>query len=101
MTYTGEPRLDAATRVVAARDQVSAEMDGEAVILSLADGVYYGLNPVGASVWTLLEQPRTVGELRDAVVAEYDVDAATAEADLRALLGELAARGLVELRPAD
>jgi len=101
VTQAGEPRLDAHTRVVAARDQVSAELDGEAVILSLADGVYYGLNPVGASVWTLLEQPRTVGELRDAVVAEYDVDAPTAEADLRALLADLAARGLVELRPAD
>lgn len=94
-------RLDADTRVVAARDQVSAQLDGEAVILNLADGVYYGLNPVGASVWTLLEQPRTVAELRDAIVAEYDVDAPTAEADLRALLDELAGRGLVELRPAD
>lgn len=99
MTATGP--LDADTRVVAARDQVSAQMDGEAVILSLADGVYYGLNPVGASVWTLLEQPRTVAELRDAIVAEYEVDAPTAEADLRALLGDMAGRGLVELRPAD
>ena len=40
-------RMDAATRVVAARDQVSVEVDGEAVILGLADGVYYGLDPVG------------------------------------------------------
>ena len=98
---TSTDRMDADTRVVAARDQVSAQLDGEAVILSLADGVYYGLDPVGASVWTLLEQPRTVAELRDAIVAEYDVDAPTAEADLRALLGEMAGRGLVELRPAD
>lgn len=93
--------LSADTRVAASRDQVSAQLDGEAVILSLADGVYYGLNPVGASVWTLLEQPRTVAELRDAIVAEFDVDAPTAEADLRALLHEMAARGLVELYPAD
>jgi hypothetical protein len=101
VTAAHPPRLDADTRVVAARDQVSAQLDGEAVVLSLADGVYYGLNPVGATVWTLLERPRTVAELRDAVVAEYDVDAPTAQADLLRLLGELAARGLVELRPAD
>jgi hypothetical protein len=93
--------MDAATRLVAARDQVSVEVDGEAVILGLADGVYYGLDPVGARVWGMLEQPRTVAELRDAVVAEWEVDAPTAERDLLDLLGELAARGLVELRPAE
>jgi hypothetical protein len=93
-------RMDAATRLVAARDQVSVDVEGEAVILSLADGVYYGLDPVGARVWSLLEQPRTVAELRDAVVAEWEVDAPTAERDLLALLGELADRGLVEVRPA-
>lgn len=93
-------RMDADTRVAAARDQVSVEVEGEAVILSLADGVYYGLDPVGARVWTLLEQPRTVAELRDAVVAEWEVDAPTAERDLLVLLDALAARGLVEVRPA-
>ena len=93
-------RMDAGTRVVAARDQVSVEVEGEAVILSLADGVYYGLDPVGARVWTLLEQPRAVAELRDAVVAEWEVDAPTAERDLLALLDALAERGLVEVLPA-
>ena len=100
MTAAQPPRLDADTRVVAARDQVSAELDGEAVVLSLADGIYYGLDPVGATVWGLLEQPRTVAELRDAVVAEYEVNDPTAEADLLRLLADLAARGLVEVRPA-
>lgn len=94
-------RMDADTRVAAARDQVSVEVEGEAVILSLADGVYYGLDPVGARVWQLMEQPRTVAELRDAVVAEWEVDAPTAERDLLELLADLAARGLVEVRPAE
>lgn len=92
--------MDAATRVVASREQVSVDLDGEAVILGLADGVYYGLDPVGARVWELIAQPRSVAELRDAVVAEWDVDAPTAEADLLALLADLAARGLVDVHPA-
>jgi hypothetical protein len=90
--------LGPASRVAAAADQVSCELDGEAVILHLGEGVYFGLDPVGAHVWSLLEQERSVAELRDAVVAAYEVDAATAEADLLDLLGEMAARGLVELR---
>ena len=84
--------------VVAARDQVSAEVEGEAVILSLADEVYYGLDPVGARIWALLREPRTVAEVRDALVAEYEVDAGTAERDLVELLTEMAARRLVEVR---
>jgi hypothetical protein len=82
--------------VAAARDQVSADLEGEAVILNLADGVYYGLDGVGARIWALLQEPRSVGELAGAVAAEYDVDPGTALADLLTLLGELAGRGLVE-----
>lgn len=94
--------LHAGSRLSAARDQVSVELEGEAVILNLADGVYYGLDPVGARVWALLEgAPRTVAQLRDAVLAEWEVDAPTAEADLIELLGDMLARGLVELRPAE
>ena len=89
-------RLDATSRVVAASDQVSTELEGEAVILHLGDGVYYGLNPVGARLWSLLEEPRAVSELRDALVADYEVDAETAERDVLELLGELMDRGLLE-----
>jgi hypothetical protein len=91
--------LDGATRLVAAREQVSAEVEGEAVILHLADGIYYGLDGVGAFLWELLRQPRTLAELRDAVTAEFAVDAATAEQDLLHLVNELTARGLVEPAP--
>jgi len=89
------PELSPATVLVAARDQVSTEVEGEAVILNLADGVYYGLDGVGARVWELLREPRSVAGLAEAVAAEFDVDRETAERDLLALLGELAARRLV------
>jgi Coenzyme PQQ synthesis protein D (PqqD) len=96
------PTLHAGSRVVAARDQVSVELEGEAVILGLSDGVYYGLDPVGATVWALLQAgPHSVAQLRDAVTDEFEVDAPTAEADLIELLGTMLERGLVELRPAD
>jgi hypothetical protein len=89
------------TVLVAARDQVSAEVEGEAVILSLADGVYYGLDGVGATVWEMLREPRTLAELHGAVTAEYQVDADTAWRDLLELLGDLRARRLVETAGTD
>lgn len=92
-----EPGLSPDAVVVAARDQVSADLEGEAVILNLADGVYYGLDGVGARIWELLREPRTAAELRDAVAAEFEVDVGTAWRDLAGLLEELLERGLVEL----
>lgn len=69
----------------------------EAVILHLEDGTYYGLNPVGAAVWKLIERPRTVAQLRDAVVKEFEVGGAECERDLLSLLESLARSGLVEV----
>jgi hypothetical protein len=89
--------ISPATVLVAARDQVSTEVEGEAVVLSLADGVYYGLDGVGARVWELLREPRSAAALRDAVTAEFEVDAETAERDLAALLAELREHRLVEI----
>jgi hypothetical protein len=84
--------------VAATRDHVAAEVGDEVVILSLKDEVYYGLGDVGARVWELVQQPRRVSELRDAIVAEYDVSGERAGRDLLDLLAELAERGLVDVR---
>ncbi|HEY8601757.1 MAG TPA: PqqD family peptide modification chaperone [Thermomicrobiales bacterium] len=78
--------------------QVSTELDGEMAILSLENGVYYGLDPVGARIWELLQEPQAVTAVRDRIVAEYEVSPEVCEADLLALLGDLRAAGLVEVR---
>jgi hypothetical protein len=88
---------DSAT-VVAAGDLLACEFGAELVILNLRDGVYYGLEDVGARLWSLLQQPVTVSAIRDALVAEYDVEPARCGRDVRALLQNLAARGLIEVR---
>ena len=86
------------TTVVASRDQVSRDVGDEAVILGLGAGMYYGLNPVGARVWSLIQEPRQVGEVCDAIAAEYDVEPAECERDVVKLLGRLADEQLIEVR---
>ena len=83
--------------VVVSRDQVSADLDGEAVILGFAKGVYYGLDAAGARVWNLIQTPRTVDEVCAALVEEYDVDPDRCRGDLFALFERLVAEGLVEV----
>lgn len=82
-------------RWVADAGQVSSKVEGETVILHMPSGTYFGLDRVGTHVWDLLSEPRTLDELRDAVVARFEVEPGRAEEDLRALLSDLEANGLV------
>jgi hypothetical protein len=82
---------------VAVPTHVMARQVGEdCVMLDLANGTYFGLDAIGARVWRLLGEGRSLQEVCDALVAEYDVTAAQAEADVTSLVAELAAHGLVD-----
>ena len=84
------------SRVVVSDEQVHTSLGDEAVILGLGDGVYYGLDSVGARVWSLLAAPRRVSEIVDAVTVEFEVSRERCERDVLALLGELAERQLIK-----
>ena len=83
------------TTLRASDDAVSTAIPGETVILDPISGRYFGLDGVGARVWEMLQQSTTVRSMVAAITSEYDVDAATCEHDLRALLAQLDAKGLV------
>jgi Coenzyme PQQ synthesis protein D (PqqD) len=88
------------TIVVAAPEQVSCPLGEESAILNLKNSVYYGMNPVGARVWDLLKQPKSVTELRNALLEEYEVDEVRCGNDLLALLETMRGEGLIEIRGA-
>lgn len=92
--------LTTSSIVVASHRQVSCEVGEEAVLLSIEDGEYYGLNPVGAAIWRHIQEPRSVAAVRDRLLAEFsDVDPATCEAEVLAFLAELLEVRLVEVEP--
>ncbi len=84
--------------VVAAKDQVSCDLAGEAAILNIKSGVYYGLDPVGARIWNLMQEPRAVAEIQNAITSEYDVEPDRCARDLASLLERLLAEGLIEVK---
>lgn len=84
--------------VVAVKEQVSCDLRGETVILNLASGVYYGLNAVGAQIWSLVQEPRSVNEVLATLMVEYEVEPERGERDLLELLQGLATHGLIEVQ---
>ncbi len=83
--------------VSATKEQISADLQEEAVVLDLTKNVYYGLDEVGARIWALIGVPMKVSEIRDAIVAEDDVDQETCQRDLIGFLDSLEVEGLLDV----
>ena len=73
-------------------------MDEEAAILGLKGDMCYGLNAPGARIWSLVQEPRPVSEIRDVLLREYDVEPDRCERDLLTLLQRLADEGIIEVK---
>jgi hypothetical protein len=80
-------------------DVIWREVDGEVVLLNVATGQYFGLDAVGSQVWILLQsmgpQGANLESLCSLVQSHFEVDPATAERDLAALLDDLIAQQLL------
>ena len=89
--------ISKSSRVVVAEDVVSCDLDVEAAILDLKEGIYYGLDPVGSRIWDLLQEPTTVDEILKVLLDEYDVELEECKKDVCDLIGELSDNGLVNV----
>ena len=78
-------------------DIIAANMDGEVVMMDIMSGKYYNLGTTGGAIWNLLESPKTLDELVDALTAKYDVDRATCKAQVEQFLKTGLERGLFSM----
>ena len=85
------------TKLVAADEAITSQVDDEKVVLQTETETYYGVGGVGSRAWELLEErPHTLGELRSTIVEEYDVDPDRARRDIDAFVADLHEKSLVE-----
>ena len=76
---------------------VFTELDDSLVMMNPERGSYHELDPIAARIWALLESGRSVADLRDALLLEYDdVAPEQCERDLLAFLDQALALRLVE-----
>ena len=71
------------------------ELDGEAVLLSLDEGCYFGLDELGTRIWKLIEDNLDESQVVEKIVEEYDVEPEQARRDLDNFLGDLEESGLI------
>ena len=82
-------------RVKVSEEVLFQEIEGEAVLLNLANEQYFGLNEVGTRMWHLLSENGEIQQVLTRLKNEYRVDEATLKNDLAVLLDELGRQGLI------
>ena len=94
MTATQAP-VTLALRVALSDEVLAQEVGDEIVLLDLAGERYFGLDPVGTRIWTLLPDCPDLATVLDRLCAEFDAPRERIQADLLALVEALLDAGLV------
>jgi len=92
------PKPDSVTlgnRVTPSDEVLAQEVGDEVVLLDLAGERYFGLDPVGTRIWTLLPDAANLGVVLDCLCEEFDAPRERIETDLLALIAALSEAGLV------
>ncbi len=87
------------SRIHIEKDVLFREVGGEAIILNLQSGKYFGLDEVGTRMWQLLAERGTIEPVVRALVEEYEVTEEQLRQDLLALVEKLAANQLLKVEP--
>ena len=88
--------MQLSTIFTASKDVVAREVGGELVLLDLASGQYFGLDPIGGRIWELLANgPQSLADLCDTIEAEFDAPRSAIEADMLSLATSLRDQELI------
>jgi hypothetical protein len=95
MTLSPDDRLACSPEVL------SRVLDGEAILLHLGSGTYFGMNEVATRAWELIVAGTTYAAMCSSLVAEFEVSQAEIERDMREFLSALQDKHLVTVSRAD
>ena len=76
-------------------DIVFREIEGEAVLLNLETGIYFGLNSTGTRMWRLIEEHHLLERVLAALEDEFDAPPPRLETELLEWVAQLEDKGLL------
>ena len=84
-------------RLKAVEEHLFSNLEGEAVLLNLKNGKYYGLNLVGVAVWERLQQPTTLPEIQAGILEEFNVTPEICRREVLDFLSRMFDENLIEV----
>ena len=99
MSKSKGQEIDFSHRVTVPTTVLIRELDGEAVILNLDTGIYFGLDDTGTRMWGVLSSSESIQEAFDQLLEEYEVEPEILTSELNRFLKELLDNQLTEIGP--
>jgi Coenzyme PQQ synthesis protein D (PqqD) len=90
--------VSSSSTIAVLKNQISCNLGTETIILEPKTSSYYGLNDVATLVWNLIQTPKTVKEIQDAIVKTYEVEQEECQRDLWELIENLQSLSLIEVQ---
>ena len=79
---------------------IAAEADQDIVMVSIANGAYYGVSHVARDIWAAIEHPKKISDLIDDLAASYNVDRSSCEEQTLSFLEDLLTERLLQVKDA-
>ncbi|QFT78478.1 PqqD family peptide modification chaperone [Erythrobacter sp. THAF29] len=95
---SNQATIELSHKVAKTENFVESSVDGEAILMHLDEGNFSSLKSTGLRIWAMMEEPKTVSEICDKLLEEFDVDRPECEQQTLAFLAGLRDRGLIEVR---
>lgn len=83
-------------RLIKNPEIICKDVDDEKVLLNPQTGEYYGINEVGAEIWTMVNGENDISVIVQNLVRIYEVDRQTLEADVAEFLSALIERNIIK-----
>jgi hypothetical protein len=77
---------------------MTAEVDRDLVMVSIANGYYYGVSDVAREIWEAIEHPKRVSDLIDELTTTYNVDRSSCEEQTLSFLHDLLTDDLLQVK---
>lgn len=85
------------TVVIRNCEAATALVEGQLILFSARGGAFLVLNEVGAVVWNILSEQRSVGSMLDSLINVYDVDRDTAAREVIPFIKSLTEHCLLQI----
>jgi hypothetical protein len=83
-------------KVRVSEDVIWRELDDKVVIIDSSTNQYFGLSGTGVQMWRLLAETGSTEAALEKIALDFDADPQQIQADLDALVTDLAGKGLLQ-----